>query len=204
MYLACVDLEGVFSPEIWVVVSEHTGIKELRLTTKEEPDYEKLMNIRLSLLKENKITLTDIQNMVDNIELLPGALEFYDWLRSIIQVVFVTDNYIEIIKPILKKLGYPTVFCHNLEVNKDNIISKYHLRLKFMKLKTIQAFKELNFQIIAIGDSYNDIEMLREAELGILFRPPKNIADDFSIFPVINDYSELKILISKHLNHNNG
>jgi len=204
MYLACVDLEGVFSPEIWVVVSEHTGIKELRLTTKEEPDYEKLMNIRLSQLKENKITLTDIQNMVENVELLPGALEFYDWLRSIIQVVFVTDNYIELIKPILKKLGYPTVFCHDLEVNKDNIISNYHLRLKFMKLKTIQAFKELNFQIIAIGDSYNDIEMLREAELGILFRPPKNIAKDFSKFPVINDYSELKILISKHLNHNNG
>jgi len=199
MYLACVDLEGVFSPEIWEFVSEQTGIKELKLTTKDEPDYDKLMNFRLSLLKSYKITLTDIQKMVEMIDLLPGAREFSDWLRSIIQVIFVTDNYIELIKPIIKKLGYPTAFCHNLEVDECNIISKYCLRLDCMKLKTIQAFKELNYQIIAIGDSYNDIDMLQEAELGILFRPSPKIAGEFPIFPVVGEYNELKKIISNHI-----
>ncbi|MFX1275256.1 MAG: bifunctional phosphoserine phosphatase/homoserine phosphotransferase ThrH [Promethearchaeota archaeon] len=199
MYLICVDLEGVFSPEIWVSVSKGTGIKELMLTTRDVPDFNKLMDIRLSLLKKHNITLTDIQNIIKDINLLPGAKEFSDWLRSIFQVVIVTDNYIEFIKPIMKKLGYPTAFCHNLEVDECNIISKYCLRLDCMKLKTIQAFKDLNYEIIAIGDSYNDLEMLQEAELGILFRPPNNLIKKYPEFPVAYEYSDLKSLISKHI-----
>ena len=203
MYLACVDLEGVFSPEIWITISEKVGIEELKLTTRDEPNYNKLMDLRLDLLKKNNITLSDIQTIVENMELLEGAKEFSDWLRNLIQVVIITDNYIEFIKPIMKKLGYPTAFCHNLEVDACNIISKYCLRLDCMKLKTIQAFKDLNYDIIAIGDSYNDIEMLKEAKLGILFRPPQNVMDEYPEFPIVHEYSELKVLISKQLGLSN-
>ncbi|MHA1913741.1 MAG: bifunctional phosphoserine phosphatase/homoserine phosphotransferase ThrH, partial [Promethearchaeota archaeon] len=180
MHLICLDLEGVFTPEIWEVVAEKTKIDELKLTTRDIPDYDVLMKQRLRILRDNNIKLTEIQRIISQIELLPGALEFYKWLRTTSQTIILTDSYVEFIQPFSRKLGYPMIFCHNLEIDKEGMIVNYKLRLKDMKKKTINAFKKLNYQIIAIGDSYNDVGMLNEADYGIFFRPPKNIVKEYS------------------------
>ncbi|MHA2120466.1 MAG: bifunctional phosphoserine phosphatase/homoserine phosphotransferase ThrH [Promethearchaeota archaeon] len=199
MHLICLDLEGVFTPEIWEVVAEKTKIDELKLTTRDIPDYDLLMKQRLRILRDNNIKLTEIQRIISQIELLPGALEFYKWLRTTSQTIILTDSYVEFIQPFSRKLGYPMIFCHNLEIDKEGMIVNYKLRLKDMKKKTINAFKKLNYQIIAIGDSYNDVGMLNEADYGIFFRPPKNIVKEYSQFPITTDYLGLKKLISNHL-----
>ena len=198
MFVICFDLEGVFTPEIWINVAETMGIDELTITTRDEPDYDKLMKKRLDILKEHDVTLQDIQNITANMELLPGAKEFMDWIRSIAQVVVITDNYEEFLRSLLKKLGYPMCFHHDLEIN-NGIITNYHLTTKNMKKKVVQAFKGMNCTVIACGDSYNDIEMLKEADHGILFKPPKNVINEFPEFPVVNDYSDFKKIIANHL-----
>ena len=200
MYIVCFDLEGIFTPEIWISIAETTKIDELRLTTRDEPDYDKLMKRRLRLLRENEITLQNIQNIIAQMELLPGAKSFMRWIRSVAQVAIITDNYKEFLRPFMKKLNYPLTFCHHLEIdNMNGMIINYHLTIKDMKRKAIQTFKIMNYNIVAVGDSYNDIDMLKEAEYGIFFRPPENLVKDFPEFPVVNEYNDLRKLLSNHM-----
>lgn len=199
MFVVCLDLEGVFTPEVWINIAIKMGIPELKLTTRDEPDYDKLMKRRLKILKEHGITLKKIQEVIAGMELLPGAKEFLDWLRSMTQVIIVTDSYIEFAMPLIKKLGYPILLCHDLETDENNMIINYHLRIRDMKKKTVQAFKEMNYIVIAVGDSYNDMDMLIEANQGILFRPPENIIKEFPQFPMVIEYSDLKKRLSNHL-----
>jgi phosphoserine/homoserine phosphotransferase len=199
MYIVCFDLEGIFTPEIWISIAEATNIEELRLTTRDEPDYDNLMKSRLKLLKENEITLKDIQSIIARMELLEGAKSFMRWIRSVAQVAIITDNYKEFLRPFMKKLGYPLTFCHHLEIDKNDMIIDYHLRTNDMKRKAIQTFKSMNYNVIAVGDSYNDIDMLKEAEYGIFFRPPKNVIKDFPEFPVVNEYIDLRKLLANHM-----
>jgi len=203
MYIVCFDLEGVFTPEVWIAVSKATGIDDLKLTTRDISDYDVLMNNRIAILKKNKITINDIQGIISNMDLLPGAKEFLDYIRTIVQVVIVTDSFSEFVMPFMKKLAFPVCFCHNLEIDEEGIITDYKIRISEMKKKTVLAFKKLNYEVIAAGDSYNDVSMLLEAKLGILFRPPKNVVDQFPELPVVNEYNELKDLISKYLGLSN-
>ncbi|MHA2281013.1 MAG: bifunctional phosphoserine phosphatase/homoserine phosphotransferase ThrH [Promethearchaeota archaeon] len=199
MFVICLDLEGVFTPEIWEAVATETNIEKLSLTTRDIPDYDVLMKQRLEILKDNNISLYDIQKTIGNIDLLPGALEFLEWLQQNTQLIIVTDSFVEFIKPFAQKLNYPMIFCHNLEIDNNGFIINYKLRQKDMKKRTINVFKSLNYSVIAIGDSYNDIGMLNEADYGILFRPPDNVKEEFPQFPVSTEYIELKNLISNHL-----
>ena len=203
MYIVCFDLEGVFTPEVWIAVSKATGIDDLKLTTRDISDYDVLMKNRIAILKKNKITIKAIQKIISNMELLPGAKEFLDYIRTIAQVVIVTDSFIEFVMPFMKKLGFPMCFCHNLEIDKEGIITDYKIRISEMKKKTVLALKKLNYEVIAAGDSYNDVSMLLEAKHGILFRPPKLVVEQFPEFPVVNEYEELKNLISKYLGFSN-
>jgi phosphoserine / homoserine phosphotransferase len=199
MYIICADLEGIFVPEVWINVAEKTGIEELRLTTRDISDYDVLMKKRLSILDENGLRLKDITDVIDTMEPLDGALEFLDWLRSQMQLIIVSDTYVEFAKPLMEKLKWPTLFCHSLSVDKKGMISGYNLRQKDSKKKTVLSLQSLNYKVIAIGDSYNDITMLKEADTGILFRPPDNVKDEFLQFPVSRGYEELKKLILKML-----
>jgi phosphoserine/homoserine phosphotransferase len=201
MYIVCFDLEGVFTPEVWIAVSKATGIEELKLTTRDISDYDALMKNRIALLQKNNITLKDIREIISNMDLLPGARDFLDHIRTLSQVVVVTDSYIEFVMPFMKKLGYPTCFCHNLEVDDSGMIIGYRLRISEMKKKTVIALKKLNYDVIAAGDSYNDVAMLLEAKHGILFKPPMKVVDQFPEIPVVHDYDELKNLISKYLGY---
>ncbi|MFX0073816.1 MAG: bifunctional phosphoserine phosphatase/homoserine phosphotransferase ThrH [Candidatus Hermodarchaeota archaeon] len=199
MYIVCFDLEGVFTPEVWIAVSKATGIEELKLTTRDISDYDVLMKNRISILKQNQITIKDIQDIISNMDLLPGAREFLDNLRTMVQVVIVTDSFNEFVMPFMKKLGYPTCFCHNLEIDNDGIITDYKIRISEMKKNTVIALKRLNYEVIAAGDSFNDVSMLLEAKHGILFRPPENVIEQFPEIPVVNEYDELIGLINKYL-----
>ena len=196
MHIVCLDLEGVLIPEIWINVALKTGIKELKITTRDEPDYDKLMTRRLKILKENEITLPKIQNIINTMDPLEGAYEFINWLRSYTQVVIVTDSFKEFAMPLLIKLGNPFAFCHNLKVSDEGIIIDYVLRIKDMKKVTLQKFKEMNYESIAVGDSYNDIDMLKTADNGILFRPPVNVEEEYPNFPSLKSYKDLKQTIS--------
>ncbi|MFX1345526.1 MAG: bifunctional phosphoserine phosphatase/homoserine phosphotransferase ThrH [Promethearchaeota archaeon] len=202
MYVICLDLEGVLTPEIWEAVAAAFKIEKLKLTTRDIPDYDVLMKQRLKILENNNIFLKDIQKIIGEIDLLPGALDFLNWLRSNTQILIVTGSFIEFIQPLAKKLNYPLIFCHNLEIDNTGMIINYNLRLKDMKKKTVQALKKLNYNVIAVGDSYNDIRMLKEADFGILFRPSTNIMNEFPQFPVVTEYSELITHISNHLKLN--
>ena len=199
MHMICLDMEGVLTPEIWINVAKETGIDELKLTTRDISDYDVLMRKRLKILKDHNITLNDIQEIIINIDLLPGAKEFLDWLRSVSQVLILSDTFIEFGQLFMEKLGYPTILCHHLEVDNYGMISDYKIRLIDQKKKTVQALKQMNYDIIAAGDSYNDTTMLQEASNGIFFRPPKNVMEEFPQFPVVNDYKNLKALISKYI-----
>jgi len=199
--MICLDMEGVLTPEIWISVAKETGIDELKLTTRDVSDYDVLMKKRLEILKAHHITLYDIQKVINRMNLLPGAKEFMDWLRSVSQVLILSDTFIEFGQLFMEKLGYPTLLCHNLEVDNHGMISDYKLRINDQKKKTVQALKRMNYDIIAAGDSYNDTAMLQEASNGILFRPPQNVIEEFPQFPVVNDYKNLKVLISKYIGH---
>jgi phosphoserine/homoserine phosphotransferase len=197
MHIVCADMEGIFTPEIWITVAEITGIEDLRLTTRDIDDYDVLMKKRLAILKEHGLKLQDIQAVIAKMQPLEGALEFLNWLRSRLQVIIVSDTYVEFAGPLLEKLGWPTLFCNTLSVAADGSISGYNLRQNDGKQKVATALKNLNYQVIAIGDSYNDITMLQAAESAILYRPPPNVKAQFPEFPVTLNYQELKYEIQR-------
>ncbi len=191
MELACLDLEGVLVPEIWINVAERTGIAALRLTTRDVPDYDRLMRGRLALLDQHGLKLSDIQRVIAGMGPLDGAREFLDWLRERFQVVILSDTYYEFALPLMRQLGWPTLFCHRLEVANDRVVN-YVLRQADSKRAAVRAFHDLNFRVIAAGDSYNDTAMLAEAEAGILFRPPQNVIDEFPQFPVAWTFEDMR------------
>ena len=199
MYIVCCDLEGVFVPEIWINVAERTGIEELRLTTRDISNYNVLMKRRLKILDREHLKISDIQKVIATISPLEGAIEFIGWLRSVTQVIIVSDTFVQFAGPLMEKLGWPTLFCNSLTIGPDGAIFNYNLRQKDGKKKTVISLKSLNYEIIAVGDSYNDIAMLKKADCGILFRPPENVKSEFPEFPVTCNYEEIKKLIQTNL-----
>lgn len=197
LHAVCSDLEGVWVPEVWINVAEKTGISELRLTTRDIKDYDELMQYRLKILKERNLTLLDIQRVIATIRPLHGALDMINWLKRVTRFIIVSDTFVEFADPLMDQLDRPTLFCHSLDVNSQGIITGYNLRQKNAKKETIAALKSLNYEVIAFGDSYNDINMLKEADQGILFRPPQNVINDFPQFPVIHEYGELKSFLEE-------
>jgi phosphoserine/homoserine phosphotransferase len=189
--LACLDLEGVLVPEIWINVAERTGIAALRRTTRDEPDYDKLMRGRLAILDERKLKLADIQAVIETLEPLEGALEFLGWLRERHQVLILSDTFYQFAQPLMRKLGFPTLFAHDLVIDAAGRIAGYRLRMADQKRHSVERLRDLRFQVIAAGDSYNDTSMLSAADAGILFRPPANVIAEFPQFPVTTDYTEL-------------
>ncbi len=192
MIVACLDLEGVLVPEIWINVAERTGIDALRRTTRDEPDYSVLMRQRLAILDEHGLGIAEIQQVIGTMQPLPGAAEFLDWLRERYQLVILSDTFYQFAAPLMRQLSFPTLFCHNLEVNEQGRIVNFHLRLEDQKRKAVEAFHGLNLKVIAAGDSYNDTSMLLEAEAGILFSPPDNVIEEFPQLPVTRDYQQLR------------
>lgn len=192
MEVACLDLEGVLVPEIWIGFAEQTGIDELRATTRDIPDYDVLMRQRLRLLAEHELGLEDIQRVIATLQPIPGARDFIDWLRERFQVIILSDTFYEFSQPLMRQLGFPTLFCHRLEADADGRITNYRLRQKDPKRQSVKALHSLNFRVIAAGDSYNDTTMLAEADAGILFKAPENVIREFPQFPAVHEYEELK------------
>jgi phosphoserine/homoserine phosphotransferase len=192
MFIVCSDLEGIFTPEIWINFAEITGIEELRLTTRDISDYNVLMKRRLAILEENNLKLDDIQAVIRKMEPVEGALGFLNWLRSLVEVIIVSDTFVEFAGPLMEKLDRPTLFCNTLSVNGDGAITDYILRQQDGKKKVALALKSLNYRVIAVGDSYNDITMLQEADHAILYRPPDNVLKEYNEFPVAFNYEELR------------
>ena len=198
MYILCSDLEGVFVPEVWINVADKTGIAELRRTTRDEPDYNLLMRNRMKILDQHGLKLHDIQHVIAQIRPLAGANEFIDWIKERTQLIVVSDTFIQFADPLMKQLGRPTLFCHTLIMDETNRIIDFKLRQPDPKRKTVAALQGLTYQVIAMGDSYNDISMLKQADVGILFRPPQNVINDYPEFPVTYDYEEVKEIISRY------
>jgi phosphoserine/homoserine phosphotransferase len=192
MDIVCSDLEGVFVPEIWINVAERTGIEALRLTTRDISDYDVLMKRRLGILDAHGLKISDIQNVIATMEPLPGAVAFLDWLRSVTQIIVVSDTFAQFAGPLMEKLGRPTLFCHTLDIAAEGRIIGYCLRQKEAKKQAVLALKALNYHVVAMGDSYNDTAMLQAADCGILFRPPQNVIDEFPQFPVTTTYAQLR------------
>ena len=192
MYIICSDLEGVFVPEIWINVAKKTGIEELKLTTRDISDYDVLMKRRLAILDEHNLKLADIQAVIRTIDPLEGALEFLNWVRENYQIIIVSDTFVEFASPLMEKLGRPTLFCHSLVVGEDGAITGYTLRQADGKRKVVQALKGLDYQVLAFGDSYNDINMLKEADTSFLFRPPANVVEEFPEINPTEDYTQLQ------------
>ena len=185
-------------PEVWIDFAERTGIPELRITTREEPDYGKLMRYRLDILDANGLTIDDITDVIEGMQPLDGAVEFLDWLRSNWQVIILSDTFSQFAGPMMDKLGRPTLFCHTLEIDEDSRrIADWTIRLEDQKCRTVEALRAMNFNVIASGDSYNDTTMLAAANAGILINPPKNVADEFSQYPVATSYTELRDAIQQ-------
>ncbi|MBQ6518989.1 MAG: bifunctional phosphoserine phosphatase/homoserine phosphotransferase ThrH [Anaerolineaceae bacterium] len=199
MNIVCLDLEGVLVPEIWIAFSEASGIPELRRTTRDEPDYDKLMKWRINLLRERGIGLKEIQRIIDTIDPLPGAREFLEELRAITQVIIISDTFTEFASPLMRKLGWPTIFCNSLVVSDDGFITDFTMRIQHSKLSTIQALHQIGFETIASGDSYNDLEMLTHANAGFLFRSTEKIKADHPELPAFEEYSELLAAIREKM-----
>ena len=195
MVVTCLDLEGVLVPEIWIAFAEKTGIEKLRPTTRDIPDFDELMRGRLKILDENNLKLADIQEVIGGIAPLPGAKEFLSWLESEFQVIILSDTFSQFAGPLMEQLGHPTLFCHDLVVDEAGRIANYRLRIPDAKTKAVSALKGLNLKVIAAGDSYNDTGMLKEADVGILFRAPENVVKEFPQFPVTRTYEEFKTAI---------
>ena len=197
MELLCLDLEGVLIPEIWINFAERTGIEELRATTRDIPDYDELMGMRLKILDQHGYGLPDIQAVIDTLEPLDGAVEFVDWAKDNFQLIILSDTFYEFAKPLMEKLGRPTLFCHKLAVDENGKITDYLLRQKDPKRASVKALHSLNYRIIAAGDSYNDTTMLSEADQGILFHAPDNVIKEFPQYPAVHTYADLKQEIIK-------
>ena len=191
MKLICLDLEGVLVPEIWVAFAEASGIPELKKTTRDEPDYDKLMRWRLSVLKEHGLGLKEIQETIASIDPLPGAKEFLDELRSFAQVIIISDTFTEFAQPLMKKLGWPTIFCNSLVVAEDGEITDYKMRVETSKLTTVRALQSIGFETVASGDSYNDLGMILAGKSGFLFRTTEQIKADYPQIPALETYEEL-------------
>lgn len=192
MELACLDLEGVLIPEIWIAFAEKTGIDALKATTRDVPDYDVLMRQRLRILDEHGLKLPDIQAVIAELEPLPGAVEFVNWLRERFQLVILSDTFYEFAMPLMRQLGHPTLLCHKLEVDAEGRVVDYKLRQRDPKRQSVRAFQLLNYRVIAAGDSYNDTTMLAQAEQGILFHAPDNVIAEFPQFPAVHTYDDLK------------
>lgn len=199
MYIICSDLEGVFVPEVWINVAERTGIEELRMTTRDEPDYDKLMNQRIRILDRHGLKLKDIQDVIATIKPLDGALEFLWWVRKRTQAIVVSDTFSQFADPLMAQLDRPTIFCHNLIIDPEDRIIGYKLRQPDPKKKVVQALQSLEYKVIAFGDSYNDTSMLLQADVGILFRPPDNVIADFPQLPVCHTYEELRKMLEPYI-----
>ena len=192
MRIVCLDLEGVLVPEIWIEFSRRTGIPELKRTTRDEPDYDKLMKARLAILKQHGLGIAAIQDVIGAMGPMPGARDFLDALRNDYQVIILSDTFYEFARPLMRQLGAPTLFCHSLVVDGDGMIADYRLRMPDQKREAVKRLKELNFRVVAAGDSYNDTAMLAEAHGGILFHPPENVIREFPQFPVTRSYDDLR------------
>jgi len=190
--LVCLDLEGVLIPEVWIAFAEKTGIEELKATTRDIPDYDVLMQQRLRILDEKGYGLKEIQAVISELDPMPGARAFLDWLNARFQVIILSDTFYEFGMPFMAKLGFPTLLCHKLEVDCEGNISNYLLRQKDPKRQSVRAFQLLNYRVIAAGDSYNDTTMLKQAEAGILFKAPQNVIDEFPQFPAVHEYADLQ------------
>ena len=199
MDIVCLDLEGVLVPEIWIAFSEASGIPELKRTTRDEPDYNKLMNWRLSILKEHGLGLKEIQETIARIDPLPGAKEFLDELRSITQVIVISDTFTQFAKPLMKKLGWPTLFCNSLEVAPDGEITGFKMRIENSKLSTVKALQSVGFETIAAGDSYNDLDMIRAGKAGFLFSSTEQIKKDNPDLPAFEEFDEFLSAIKQVL-----
>ena len=199
MKILVADLEGVFLPEIWINVALKTGIEELKLTTRDISDYDVLMTERLSILKENKLGIKDISDVISTLEPLDGAKQMLDWIRSQAQIIILSDTFEEFAKPLMAKLGFPALLCHNLTIDAVGNITGYNLRIDNQKARAVKALKTLNYHVIAFGDSYNDIGMIQAADQGFFFSPPDSVITDFPDIPVTRNYKELKTMISSLL-----
>ena len=199
MYITCLDMEGVLVPEIWIAFSEVSGIPELRRTTRDEPDYDKLMKWRIGILKEHGLGLKEIQDVIAKIEPLPGAREFLDELRSFTQVIIISDTFTEFAMPLMEKLGWPTLFCNSLEVAPSGEITGYKMRIQQSKLSTVKALQSIGFDTIASGDSYNDLDMILASQAGFLFRTTEKIKQDYPQLPAFEEFSELMAAIKKEM-----
>ncbi len=197
MDVVCLDLEGVLIPEIWIAFAEKTGIDALRATTRDVPDYDELMGQRLRIVKENNFKLGDIQKVIEELEPLPGAVSFLDDLREHYQVIILSDTYYEFARPLMKQLNWPTLFCHRLITDPEGYVTGYKLRQPDPKRMSVKSLHQLEFQVFAAGDSYNDTTMLSEADMGFLFRAPQKVIDEFPQFATTNEYSGLRILIDR-------
>ena len=202
MEIACLDLEGVLIPEIWIAFAEKTGIESLKATTRDIPDYDVLMQQRLGILDQHGLGLPEIQAVIAELTPLEGAADFVDWLRERFQVVILSDTFYEFAQPLMRQLGFPTLFCHRLEVAEDGRVVNYRLRQKDPKRASIKAFHSLNYRCIAAGDSYNDTTMLSEADAGILFNAPDNVIAEFPQFPAVRGYDNLRAAFLKASNRN--
>ena len=200
MHLVCLDLEGVLLPEFWIAVAERTGIPELRRTTRDEPDYDVLMRYRLDLLEKHALTIGAIHEAIRDLEPLPGARKFLDWLIANTRVIVLSDTFVQFSKPMMAKLGHPTLLCHELDIDDDGRIRDYLLRQPDQKRRAVEAFRALNFRVISAGDSWNDLSMLQASDVGILFRPPESLRHSHPEFPVTGDHSELREAIARELN----
>jgi len=195
--IVCLDLEGVLVPEIWISFAERTGIPEFRRTTRDEPNYDTLMKYRLRLLAEHGLGLPDIQQVICAMGPLPGAREFLDKLREDCEVIILSDTFYEFAHPLMRQLAWPTLFCHSLETDASGRVVNYHLRMAEQKREAVKRFREMNFTVVAAGDSYNDTAMLGEAHAGILFHPPENVIREFPQYPVTQSYDQLRAEIDK-------
>ena len=197
MFITCLDLEGVLVPEIWIAFAEASGIPELKRTTRDEPDYDKLMKWRLGILKEHGLGLKEIQETIEKIDPMPGARAFLDELRELGQVIIISDTFTQFAKPLMKKLGWPTIFCNELEVAEDGEITGFRMRIEQPKLSTVKALQSIGFETIASGDSYNDLEMIEASKAGFLFRTTEKIRHDYPHLPAFEGYDELLAAIEQ-------
>jgi phosphoserine/homoserine phosphotransferase len=191
MHVVCLDLEGVLVPEIWISLAEKTGIESLRATTRDIPDYDRLMHQRLKELEKRNMGFADLQSVAESLEPMDGARNFLDWLRDRYQVIILSDTFYELSGALMRKLGWPTLFCNRLEIDPSGAISGFRLRQEHPKREAVKALKSLNYRVLAAGDSYNDLSMLAEADAAVLFRPPENVIRDAPQYPVAEDYAGL-------------
>jgi phosphoserine/homoserine phosphotransferase len=200
MHIVCSDLEGVWVPEVWINVAKKTGIDALKYTTRDIKDYDELMNYRLKVLDEHRLKLKDIQEVISTLKPIEGALEIINWIKEVSRFIVVSDTFVEFADPLMRKLGHPTLFCHSLIVDESDRITGYCLRQKDPKRQVVKALKSMNYEVIAFGDSYNDISMLQEADKAFLFCPPKNVVADYPEFPVATSYPEMRELLKSMFN----